>query len=251
MLLTQPHPSARTEKDFLRGLDLLVLVWCFWQTAAPCQVDGLPWPLSRVEWVWVCVCLMEDQAGLRCRQGAWLSVYWVLCVCACVYVDWLGNVATAGAKPFHNMGRLAKGIMQSSVSECLWFVCVKYSVCVFLSYLPKAEPVEALAGNSTLNTWLTAYNPSFRRQSWIKTAQAACLGVCSTHIQDHTHTHLEVNRQMFKGYGLIFTERKQTKEIKKTKRRRRRGRVFTSENLIYFCWDLELRFSALNKTERG
>lgn len=37
-------------------------------------------------------------------------------------VDWLGNVATAGAKPFHNMGRLAKGIMQSGVSECL---CVR------------------------------------------------------------------------------------------------------------------------------
>lgn len=47
-----------------------------------------------------------------------MSAEWCVCVC----VDWLGNVATAGAKPFHNMGRLAKGIMQSGVSECL---CVR------------------------------------------------------------------------------------------------------------------------------
>ena len=41
----------------------------------------------------VSVCLMEDQAGLRCRQGAWLSGCWVLCesvcVCVCLCVDWL------------------------------------------------------------------------------------------------------------------------------------------------------------------
>ncbi len=53
-----------------------------------------------------------------------------VCVCVCVWIDGLRNVATAGAKPFHNMGSLAKGIMQSGVSECLCFVCVCEIVCL-------------------------------------------------------------------------------------------------------------------------
>lgn len=33
-------------------------------------------------------------------------------------------MAAAGAQPFHNMGRLAQGVMQSGVSECVCSVCV-------------------------------------------------------------------------------------------------------------------------------
>ena len=52
-----------------------------------------------------------------------------VCLCVCLCVDWQGNLAMAGAKPFHNMGRLAKDIMQSGVSEGLCFVCMCVCYC--------------------------------------------------------------------------------------------------------------------------
>lgn len=57
-----------------------------------------------------------------------------VCVNVCICADWLGNVAVAGARPFHNMGRLDRGYYAEqcigvSLSVCVLGVCVGWVGC--------------------------------------------------------------------------------------------------------------------------
>lgn len=79
MLPTEPGPQAGQNRIF-EGIGPLSQSWFD-------IFDRLLLSVSRQEvgglhsttqpdgvCVCVCVCLMEDQAGLHCRQGAWLSI---------------------------------------------------------------------------------------------------------------------------------------------------------------------------------
>lgn len=162
------------------------MVWCSWQTAVPCQVNGLH-SATQQGGVALIVCVSDEGSSrVTCRQEAWLSVCWGLCVCICV--DRPENVAVAGAQPFHisQHGEAGKGYYAKSILVCA-HVCVWK--CLFV-FIPMWEPSEALAGDSTLYAWLTASKPSLRRQSGFRAAKAVslclwvrvCASVCASHI---------------------------------------------------------------------
>lgn len=78
---TVPQKKSRLEStgflsvlDLSAGLDLMLFLTDCRSLSVGERWTACARPLSRLEWLRVCVCLMEDQEGSRCRQGAWLSV---------------------------------------------------------------------------------------------------------------------------------------------------------------------------------
>lgn len=80
--------------------------------------------LSRVEWLWLCVCLMRDQAGLRGgRKPGLVSAEGCVCVYLCRQASKCGR---SWSTAISRRGEAGKGYYAKSILVC---ACV----CVFLS----------------------------------------------------------------------------------------------------------------------
>lgn len=105
--------KTKTETDEIfewKGPLRAALVWCFdrlvlaarWQEVGSFGHSG-----GWRGWVCVCMCLRGDQAGLLCRQGAWLSVCTAPCESVCVWTD--------QQTPLEHSHRRTQGGWQSAV----------------------------------------------------------------------------------------------------------------------------------------
>lgn len=163
------------------------------------EVDGLHLATHKVGeglsvCVSVCVWWRIKQGYVTGREPGLPSAECSVCVCVCV--EW-PRLEQSHFTTWGGWQRVLCRAVYRSVRVLCVRMCVRECVSLFLSYLPIAEPVEALAGNSIPHTWVTTYNPSLRRQSRFEAAQAAGLGVCvcvsvrtSFSQSSNTHTHL-------------------------------------------------------------
>lgn len=150
------------------------MVWCWWQAAAHCQVDGMQWGTQQGG-VALIVCVFFDKGSSRVmwRQEAWAQCQQRGCVSVYMCVDGRGNVAVAGCGPFHisqTQATLAKGIMQSP-PLCVW-EGTRARGCerVFFFRLYPCVRADGSIGRG-FHTWLTATKPSLRRQIQFKAAR--------------------------------------------------------------------------------